>query len=349
MNHCSARLRTLAIVLSAFLLGSEQSAWGTIIVGSFPIFTSGGPGGVGFGVTTYSGSTAGSPVFMAPSSSVTGLNDNVLTTPGGGLGTAAPSSATNVAPPTMSTSLSPNTPLVATQAATGSFGGGQVYIGGQEIFYQLADVSGAGHASYAISTWTANFVESPQFGAFSGNVGTYLSMGGLVGTVGSAAIVGLTTHVTSANSSSPFYGNNGSGITLNPLVLAVQNTSNGLSEVALGQGGAGMNAAFIFNGNNFLGLAYDSFPAVVQPGDSFTVTSTLTVYGDPAMISSFDPTLDPSLLSLTGPLPAFLLADAGPASVPEPSSLVLGGFAILIGAGYGCRRYLKSARRRPLA
>ena len=53
------------------------------------------------------------------------------------------------------------------------------------------------------------------------------------------------------------------------------------------------------------------------------------------MINSFDPTLDPSLLSLTGPLPPFLLADAGPASVREPSSLVLGGIAILMSVVYG--------------
>jgi hypothetical protein len=172
-------------------------------------------------------------------------------------------------------------------------------------------------------------------------------MGGDVGPIGSAAIVGLTTHVTSSNPSSPFYGTSGSGITLNPLVLAVQNTASGLVEVEYGQGGSGFNAAFLNNGNLFQGLAVDTMGVVIPSGDTFTVTSTLSVYGDPAMLTSFDPTLNPSLLAQTGPLPSFVLANAGPLVVPEPSAMVLGSISALTAVGYACCRRCRSRRALP--
>ena len=79
----------------------------------------------------------------------------------------------------------------------------------------------------------------------------------------------------------------------------------------------------------FGGLAIDSYAANFAAGSQISVTSTLTFYADPASIDSFTPDLS---LIPGASLPGEVLFEA---SVPEPSTAVLGGTALLVLSAFG--------------
>ena len=270
-----------------------------------------GNGIISFGVTDYGAPVPGVPTFI--NNNFTGLND-ILASPGGTFLTANPVLANNIA-----SYAYPALPGTAFQVGggnvNGSFGTGDVVITGPGVYFDGTDpVPGGGSASYEIASWNADYTDAA---GSAGNFGNYLSIGGVLPAVGSAAAVSLVTEVTSLNPASPFFG----GIDLPALILADAQVSPGVySWVALG----GSGAAILTNGidSSFVGLAVNSIPVVIPAGDAFTVTTTLTAYADPASIDSIlpDMSLFPELQ-----LPGIVVGS----SVPEPSSFVLAAIAAI--------------------
>ena len=86
----------------------------------------------------------------------------------------------------------------------------------------------------------------------------------------------------------------------------------------------------------FSGLAIDSYAADLAAGSLISVTSTLTFYADPASIDTFAPELN--LLPGVS-LPGEVLFGS---SVPEPSTAVMGGTALLVLSAFG---WLRRRRR----
>ncbi len=296
MNVRQALAASLAATVISGLLASSSHAAPTY---------AGGNGAISFGVTDYGAPVPGVPTFIF--NNFTNLND-ILSSPGGTFLTANPVIANNIA------SYGPG-PLpgfgiqVGGGNVNGGFGAGDVAISGPGVGFDLSDpIPGGGSASYEIASWNATYFDPT---GSAGNYGNYLSIGGYLPAVGSAAAVSLVTEITSANPASPFFG----GVDLPALVLADSETSPGVySWVALGG-----SAAILTDGvtSTFQGLALNSIAGVIPAGDVFTVTSTLTAYADPASLDVID-FPDQSLLDLTGPLPGIVLA-----STPEPSSIVL--------------------------
>jgi len=295
------QIATMVLVVVA-LVGSMATSAQAV-----PVFT-GGNGAVSFGVTDYGLPVPGIPTYIP--NNFTLLND-VLSSPGGTFLTANPVVGNNIA------SYAGLLPGGAVQIGggnlNGAFGTGAISITGPKIAFGLTDpIPGGGSASYEIGSWNATFTDAA---GSVGNYGTYLSIGGSLPGVGSAAAVSLITEVTSANPASPFFG----GVALPELVLADSQTAPGVySWVALG-GVGGLSAAIITDPltSTFRGLAINSFAVAIPAGDVFTVTSTLTAYADPASIDAILP--DETLLDLIGPLPDIVVSSG----VPEPSSILL--------------------------
>ena len=279
-----------------------------------PVFT-GGTGAISFGVTDYGGAPPGVPTFIP--NNFTLVND-VLSSPGGTFLNANPVIANNIA------SYGGVLPGAAFQVGGGNvngpFGSGAVAISDNQVGFDLSDpFAGGGSASYEIGSWIATYNDAT---GSAGNYGNYLSIGGSLPAVGSAAAVSLVTEVSSTIPGSPFFG----GVALPALVLADAEVGVGVySWVAVG----GTGAAILTDGltSTFIGLAVNSIPVVIPAGDTFTVTSTLTAYADPAMLFPIE-TPDQDLLNLTGALPDIVVA-----STPEPSSIVLAVLAVAILGG----------------
>jgi hypothetical protein len=279
----------------------------------------GGNGITSFGVASYGAPVPGVPTYIP--NNFTGLND-ILSSPGGTFQTANPVIANNIA------SYGPGAlPSAFFQVGggnvNGAFGAGTVTNVGTGVGFTLADSGPAGgSASYEIASWNANYTAPAGYAGTYGNV---LSIGGVLPAVGSAAVAALQTEVTSANPASPFFG----GVALPQLVLADAEIAPGVfSWVAVG----GTGAAILTNlAGGYSGLAFNSAVVAIPVGDAFTVTSTLTVYADPASID----TIAPDLSLLPGfNLPTF---DVG-AVTPEPGSIVLAGMGVVALAWAGFNR-----------
>lgn len=267
----------------------------------------GGIGATSYGVTGYGGGPALRPVFIP--NNVTGFND-VMASPGGLFQTANPVVANNISETGLQV-LPLGSFWVGGGNGNGAFGAGATYIGGPGTAFTLSDSGpGGGSASYAISSWTANFTTNA--GGFRGNLGTYLAIGGLLPFVDDAVAAALVSN---------YYLNGVYQGQLRPEILAAAGNGN---FVALGGSGAALQ--FGPGDASFRALAIDLLPAVLPAGDNIRVVSTLTEIADPASLFGFDPVSDPALLAATGTtLPDFVLAD----TVPEPSSLALLGAGVL--------------------
>ena len=353
MNGRRAQSVLRLLTASLWFLPLAAPAWGAVVLA--PTYA-GGNGAISFGVAPY----GGAPVVTGP----TYINNNfdnradILASPGlgslNGYLTASPVVANNIA------SIGPlplplGLFLVGGGNGNGPFGSGLIVNFGTLTGFAMSDSSpGGGSASYGISSANADFtigaVPIPvgtSYGAFlTTSYGAFLTMGGLVPLAGNADVASLRVHIFDANAASPF-NNNGNGVDLPQMVLAISNNGvAGYNIVQIGGAGGGNAKVLVDNAANgaFRALSVDNLllPAALPAGDTFTVTSTLTLYADPASFSSFDPTFSTDLLALTGPLP--LDTFVGTTSIPEPTSLVM--FGTGVACLMGClRRQLRKLRK----
>ncbi len=287
-------------------------------------------GTIVFGVSPYGGApNVGGPTYIG--NNFTGRND-VLSSPGlgslGGYLTANPVVANNIiqgGPGPLPGSLT----QLAGANGFGGFGAGSITLNPTQVGFALVDnAPGGGSASYGIASWQATFNQLNV--AFAGNIGNWLAISGVVSQPGNAAVASLRTFIDSQNPASPFFG----GVDLAPLVLAASNNgAPGLNLVA--QGTQALTVGIPALGA-YQGLAINSLNVNIPVGDVFTVTSTLTIYADPASIDSVG--LDDFGSVFGGPefagfsLPAVSLAGTALApAVPEPAraAMLLVGFAAL--------------------
>lgn len=274
---------------------------------------------IAFGATTYGPPTPGVPTWIP--NNISGLND-ILSSPGGTFLTANPVVGNNVAevgPAAYGPGAFQFLNWTGGISGDGSpFGSGSAAIFGPAAAFSLTDATagGGGTASYGIETWNSYYTQTtPYVGTF----GTFLSIGGSVPLVGSAAVAAVQTevYVTSGGVTTPYV--------FAPLVLAISNQGGGTySYVAHSEANGISGAAIVGNGaGGFAGLAIDNYLANFAAGTTIKVTSTLTFYADPASIDVIAPDL--SLLpGLSLPGESF-----GGTAVPEPGSMIMGGTAML--------------------
>ncbi len=277
-------------------------------------------GTVVFGVTPYGNPVnAGNPTYIG--NNVNGRTD-VLSSPGGGtLGgylTTNPVNTNNI------NQIAGPLPGALQQFgggnASGLFGAGNIALTPTRVGFGLLDVvPGSGSASYGIATWQATFTSQGEVGTF----GNWLAISGAVTLPGNAAVASLRTFVQSANPASPFFG----GLDLAPLVLAASNNgAAGFNRVA--HGGAFANTVAVAGGA-YRGLAINSFNVNIPVNDQFVVSSTLTIFADPASIDSigFDQIADafggdPAFAGFA--LPQIFVAGTDvPLTVPVPEPQIL--------------------------
>ena len=327
---------------SLLLLTVAAPAWAATV------FT-GGNGVVVFGVAPYGGGPVAGPSFIA--NNFTGLND-ILSSPGvgtlGGYQTASPVIANNIF------SLGPlGLPVGGFQIGGGNgngpFGAGAIVNTGPLIGVSLADSGpGGGSASYAITSEIAKWTNVGAVVPMGASYGAFIAMGGFVPLVGNADVLALKVSITDTG------GAFGGGVTLPNLILAISRngTGSGIGNYnIITVGGAGGGNAGLILDNGVIGAfragAVDNqlTTAPIPVGDVITVTATLTAYADPASFSTFDLSLQPDLLNLTGPLAATDFV--GTASVPEPASIVLCGLGVLGVLGCSVRQWRKQAGLKP--
>jgi hypothetical protein len=318
MKH-SALVSSLAAASAFAALALAPPAFAARVAA--PIVFTGGVGDTVYGVAPYGGGPQGAPSFIGDN--VTGFND-ILASPGHGFLTANPVIANNISQFGIA-----GLPLGSFQIGGGNgfgpFGAAATLITGPRVGFRLLDAGqpGLGSLSYAISSWTTNF--KVKAGGFKGNLGTFLSVGGLLPAVQSADAVSLVSN---------YYVNGVYVGQTTPLILAAAGNGN---FQALG----GSGAAVAFQGGGiWRGLAVDLLPAVLPAGDTIKVVSTITEFADPASIDSIVPDL--SLLPGVS-LPDFAFSDVS-GSVPEPAAWVsmLLGFGA-IGAAMRARRRTATA------
>ncbi|HEX4179243.1 MAG TPA: PEPxxWA-CTERM sorting domain-containing protein [Caulobacteraceae bacterium] len=285
------------------------------------IIYTGGVGDSVYGVAPYGAPAQALPTFIGDN--VTGFSD-ILASPGHGFLTASPVIANNIF------QFGPTAlPQVSFQVGGGNgfgtFGAAKTAITGPRIAFAMRDGGhpGGGSLSYAISSWTSNYLVTA--GGFTGNLGTFLSVGGFLPTTVSADAVSLVSN---------YYINGAYVGETAPLVLAAAGNGN---FQALG----GSGAAVILSGSGaWRGLAIDNIAAALPAGDTIKVVSTLTEFADPASIDSIAPDL--SLLPGLS-LPDFAFSDVSGA-IPEPATWAM----MLVGLG-GLGAVLRRGRKTALA
>lgn len=316
------RAPVLAAVVVVGLISSEPARAALVYTGSNNSV-------IVLGATKY-GAGNGTPQWIHNVNS--GLND-ILSSPGGTFGVANPVIGNNVAgigPAAYGPGVFQFLTHTGGVSGDGSpFGSGAGVIYGPAASFALTDATpgGGGSASYGIETWNSFYTQTT---AYNGTFGTYLAIGGNVGIPGSSAVAAVQTEVTVTPIGGP-----ATTYVFAPLILAVANNGAlGYSYVALSAANALSGAAIVANRATgaFSGLAIDNYAASFSAGSRIAVTSTLTFYADPASISVSTPDL--SLLpGLSLPGESF-----GGSSVPEPSSMIMGGTALLAVSVFGWLR-----------
>jgi hypothetical protein len=309
-----------------------------------------GNGGIVFGVSSYGGSTAPSapPTFVSnPAESRP--NTDIMTSPGGGFGTAPQIGTANIASTSPAAPLTVIASLPGGSNAFGTFGTGTVVNTGPQYGYTLTDSSPGGSGSYSVTTSVSNYTVTGGTANPGFSYGASLSYGGLLTSVGNLDEASLKVHLFDANPAS-FFNGSGAGVDLPSLVLALNRTSTtGYSSVTLG--GTPTSAAILVDNAStgaFRGLAIDNLTIPtgqsVPGGDTVVITSTLTLFSDPAMMFAIDPLQNGDLLSLTGPLPDNLLVGSTSALLPEPASFLMFGTGVTCLIGCVVQQHRKRAR-----
>ena len=307
----------LAAVAACLGLASTAAHAVTLVPGT-------ATGTIVYGVSPYGGApNAGAPTYIG--NNFRGRND-VLTSPGlgtlGGYLTANPVVANNISQ-RGPVALPATWQRLGGGNGFGPFGAGAISLKPTQVSFALVDnAPGGGSASYAIASWKADFEQ--QDADFKGTIGNWLAISGRVTLPGNAAVASLRTFIDSANPDSPFFG----GMDLDPLVLAASNNSAPLLNL-VAQGGQGRIVAVPALGT-FRGLVSNTKDVVIPVGDDFTVTSTLTIYADPASLDSVGPDDLSSVFSgpdfdgITLPQASLAGMDLAPTvPVPEPGSAAL--------------------------
>lgn len=296
-----------------------------------PVYQGGGTSAVSFGVTGFGAPGGFGPTFIA--NNFTGRID-ILSNPGGGSSTFFP---------TIPNNTREFVGGVPTQAAwqgggnvNGPFGTSTLRLNPTTFQFSMADSPAAvpgQSGSYVVASSIATFAEPV---GFAGAIGNTLAISGMLPLVGSDAVVGLRTFISSANPASPFFG----GLDLPHLVLGLQRVTAGGTYAGIGFGGFGPIAGFgnvvvtnPFTGA-FRGLAANSLNVVIPAGDLFTVSTTLTVLADPSSIGSVELGDVADLAPQGFALPQYALGSSV-GVVPEPATqaLLLLGLALTVAAG----------------
>lgn len=297
----------------------------------------GGNGAIVFGVANYGGPGQANPVYIPNTNAA--LPD-VMESPGHGFLTANLNNTNNVA----QFPLAGTVPLPAFAVWTGgtnvngTFGSGAVGISGPGVAFGLTDANpnATGAASYEIGGWTATFTNN---GALNNvNYGNVLGIAGHLDDAGSAVAVALLTHISDTNN---VFGAGGKD--LNPLILAAAGNPNAQALGGpLGAAPTGNAGIYIAPNGDFVGLAINNIdPVNVPDGDIITVSSTLTVIGDPMHFEPLDYGNMPITLHQINPawpnstnasslFPDMMLVSG---NTPEPVSatlLELGALAMLL-------------------
>ena len=342
MYHQRSRSLFGLWLASAMILASSAPAMGGLTF-------LGGVCNISFGVTPYGGApVTGAPTFVA--NPFTGRND-ILASPGngslGGFLTANPVAANNI-----STFGPVPSPLFEAQTgggnSVGNFGQGAILNLGAQVGVAMADTGLAPNtASYAVTSSITTYQVTGTALPAGSTYGAFLTMAGSVTQVGSTDVEALKIHVTDT---AGVFGPGGSD--LPTMLLAITRTGTGTSLAnyniaTLSASGFGLGAALILdNGSTgtFHALAVDnlSLGNALPLNDVLTVAYTLTAFADPANFNTFDPTLTPDLLALTGPLPDNVLI--GTSAIPEPASLSLLAVGVLGVLGHSARRRLRRGR-----
>lgn len=322
MHIHPVRIAGGVIVASLILIAVAPPARATIVIG--PVVTS-NQETARLGVTSMPTIDNGSPTFS--SNSFTGNND-ILLSPGQGYPAANFGNSTVVASSGPSSSpvfVSAGATAVANPSGT-SFGGGFISASPFGYGFALNATNPGGTASFAQASSITTFFVPSQ--VFTPTIGAYFGVFGSVPTVGSFADLGLVMTVTDTNTGSPIFGTH-----TYTILLGDQATAGGYNQLVSGQ-----FTSFTQTGSTFEAAAAVIFGSNLPVGDTFTVTSTLTVYADPAMFDVIDISNFPGLT-----LPVFPTL-ASISSVPEPSSVATLGAGLLGLFGYTFSRQSHRAK-----
>jgi hypothetical protein len=210
------------------------------------------------------------------------------------------------------------------QAAGGNFGGGQTVVTPTLLAFDLTanPLAAANTASYSIGRESVVFETGAN--GFAGDLGTFLSIGGDFAAAGGDDVAAsLVTTYT-------LVGGGGGGTTT-PLVLAFNSAGGTATSGDFSVTGAGAQCGVAAAATAFCGFASDSVPVILAAYQVIDVTTTFSVYADPASIDSIAPDL--SLTGVGANLPADSISDVEdsfsdedngvPIATPEPGAWVL--------------------------
>jgi hypothetical protein len=322
----------LTIILGGFLASQATAEAGLTLTSS--------SGSVTYGIF---GTTTGSSNAVYKSQTINGFNENtVLLAPGNGL-----PSLTTLASSSGSYSSNNLNPFFLTSSnnSSSSYGSAttEIYVAGTgqqgsfttqggvywSLNTSLSDNLGASsnQASVSFSIANATYMNNTN-NTISFDPGAILSVAGTIGSSSSYVAAGLATTITVTNNSEE-----------GPIT-----TSTNLDTITLAANGAGVKLASTGNGPfeygsvsvlggvlSGTGTSLDSSMVYLNPGDTISISSYLTLISDPGSSVGITDNLPLDFPSGSQYIPGFGAYGESPSVVPEPSTIVLlgGGLAMV--------------------